>query len=90
MEEGCRKLKERIRKIEETLYNIISEGNCSLNTANWLEVELDEVFSEDCEIQNFVTELALYQPQGGDYLINEKELINKCRHMREYIQQMMK
>lgn len=78
-------MQERIKKIEQVLYNIISEEKCSLKTANWLEVELDEVFPRDCEIQDFVTDLALYQPQGGDCLIDEKELIKKCINIWNHI-----
>ena len=58
---------------------------CSVKTANWLESELDEIFPQDCEIQDFIADLALYVPQGGDYLINEVELVKKCKYIWKYI-----
>lgn len=78
-------MQERIKKIEQVLYIILLEKKCSIKTANWLEVELDEVFPKDCEIQDFVTDLALYRPQGGECLIDEKELIKKCKNIRDHI-----
>ena len=64
------------------------EERCSLKTANWLEVELDEAFLQECEIQDFITELALYLPQGGDYLISEKELVEKCKSIWNHMIEM--
>lgn len=78
-------MQERIKKIEHVLYIILSEEKCSLKTANWLEAELDEVFPKDYEIQDFVTDLALYRPQGGDCLIDENELIKKCKNIWNHI-----
>lgn len=78
-------MKERIKNIKKILFTIFTEEKCSINTANFLEVELDEAFPEDCIIQDFITELALYQPYGGDYLINEKDLIKKCKNIWNYI-----
>ena len=76
---------ERIQKIKQVLHEILLEESCSLKTANWLEVELDEIFPQDCEIQDFITDLALYVPQGGDNLINEMELVKKCKYIWNYI-----
>lgn len=77
-------MNDRLEKIEKVLNTILLEESCSITTANWLEVELDEIFPDNGEIQDFVTELALYKPQGGEYLINEKEFIEKCRWMLRY------
>ena len=78
-------MKERIKKVEQVLQKILLERECPLNIANWLEVELDELFPFDCAIQDFVTELALYQPRGGEFLINEEELIKRCESILSYI-----
>ena len=37
------------------------------------------------DIQDFITDLTLYIPQSGDYLINVKELIKKCKNIWNHI-----
>ena len=76
---------ESVDVIEQVMRKILLEKKCSLETANWLEVELDEAFPEDDEVQDFVTDLALYRPQGGKSLHDEEELLSKIRSFLNYI-----
>ena len=76
---------ESVDVIEQVMRKILLEKKCSLETANWLAVELDEAFPEDDEVQDFVTDLALYRPQGGEFLHDEEELLSKIRSFLNYI-----
>ena len=77
---------ERVGVIEQVVRKMLLEKRCSLEIANWLEVELDEMFPQDDEVQDFITDLAMYRPQGGEFLHNEEEILSKCRNFLKYIE----
>lgn len=72
-------MSDRLSEIIYKMKLMIMEKNCSIELANWLEVELDELYPNNDEIQEFVTCLALYQPGGGEYLLGINEIIEKCK-----------
>jgi hypothetical protein len=63
----------------------ISGTDCSLQAANEIESKLDNVFPDDDYIQEVVVMLASYRPGGGEYLYDEKQLIEKLINVKERI-----
>lgn len=78
---------DKLVDVISTLSFIVSKRQCSIELANWLEVELDELFPDDEEIQEFITCLALYQPGGGEYLFDTSEIIEKCKNTIKTLEQ---
>ncbi len=78
---------DRLFDVISRLKYIILEGQCSIEQANWLEVELDELFPYDEETQEFITCLALYQPGGGEYLFNTSDIIEKSKSIIKTLEQ---
>ncbi len=72
-------MRDRLVEVINTLKVIVLEEKCSIELANWLEVEFDELFPEDEEVQEFITCLALYQPGWREYLLDTSEIIEKCK-----------
>ncbi len=62
------------------LLNIFIDGvDRSLAMTGKIEVLLDETFSDDEEIQSYVTDFASYRPEGGAYLFSIEEMVVKCK-----------
>lgn len=74
-----------LQGIYELLNYIITNKCKSKNNLNYLEVLLEDIYPDDEEIQDYITELALYQPGGGDYLVDSLELANKTFYILDYI-----
>jgi len=75
----------------ETLINklraFISGEDRSLNIAGEIEVVLDRLFSDDDEIQDYVTYFASYRPGGGEYLFDEKTMAEKSEYLIKLLEE---
>jgi hypothetical protein len=67
-----------MQQIHELLERFISGQDRSKAIAGQLEGAIDRAFPEDEVWQDFVYALASYQPGGGPYLYDEKEVLAKC------------
>ena len=74
-----------IKSIINLLESFISGKDCSLAFAGRIEVELYNLFPDDDEIQDFVTCIALYRPEGGEYLYDIEEMTLKCKYILGYL-----
>lgn len=70
-----------IKAIADMLNTFISGDDRSMAIAGKIEVSLDELFPDDDEIQDFVTDFASYRPEGGEYLYDENRMIQICKHL---------
>jgi|JI10StandDraft_1071094.scaffolds.fasta_scaffold569366_2 hypothetical protein len=64
-------------------------GDRSIASANRIEVALDDLLGEDPEFADYVETLALYRPEGGEFLIGERELEAKLVHLRRLLVSML-
>lgn len=60
----------------------ISGEDISLTVANLIEVGIDDMFPDDCYMQDAVDMLASYRPGGGDYLYDECSVSAKLRKVK--------
>ena len=74
-----------LQTIIEMLNKFISREDCSMEIAGKIEVALDELFSDDDEIQDFVTCFASYRPGGGDYLYDEDRMVDESKTLLSII-----
>lgn len=61
----------------------ITGKDCSIATANKIEVAIDDAFPDNEFIQDTVLMLASYRPGGGDFLYNEEALKGRLRKLKE-------
>lgn len=77
--------KKDIHKIIDMLNKFISREDCSLEFAGQIEIELDELFPDDDEIQDYVTCFASYRPGGGDFLYDEESMVKESKVLMNII-----
>ena len=63
----------------------ISGEDCSLATANTIEVALDSGWPENEEIQGIVELLAVYRPGGGDWLVDAEEIRQALKRIKQLL-----
>lgn len=76
----------RSSKIVPLIENLITGKDISIENAQHIEVLLDDYYENDEVIQDFITDLALYNPGGGEYLYSHSEITPKAKHILAYIQ----
>jgi hypothetical protein len=77
---------EKAKLTYELIKAFVAGTNRSLNIVNRIEVDLDEMFPEDDEIQDFITMFAMYRPGGGDYLYNEERIKKEFENLLSILQ----
>ena len=76
-----------IEILANKLEDFISGKDRTLTIAGEIEVALDRLFSDDDEIQDFVTCFASYGPGGGEYLYDEKAMAKKSEYLLKLIKE---
>jgi len=75
-------------EIENLVERFISGDDVSIELANQIEVALDDALPSDDYIQQTVEMLAMYRPEGGDFLFNtaqiRQRLIDTLNHLRGF------
>ena len=79
----------RSSKIVPLIENLITGKDISIENAQHIEVLLDDYYENDEVIQDFITDLALYNPGGGEYLYSHSEITPKAKHILAYIQKII-
>lgn len=75
------KKRDKIESVIKMLNSFISGTDRVLEIAGKIEVELDKLFPDDDDIQDFVADIASYRPGGGEYLYDELKMASKSEHM---------
>lgn len=76
-----------ISEIEQLIQRFISGADTSIEVANEIEVALDDSFPDDDYVQQTVEMLAMYRPEGGEFLFDtaaiRQPLIEMMKHLRK-------
>ena len=63
-----------LKNVVVLIDRFISGADTSIELANQIELLLDDNFPEDDFVQETVVMLAMYRPEGGDYLFKTKAI----------------
>lgn len=72
-------------EILKLLDAFIDGGNTSMETANRLEVLIDDAFPDDDFLQETVEILACYRPEGGDFIFDTSQVQKHLVDARIYL-----
>lgn len=78
-------MRERLEKVYDILNGLLNGKMYDKSTMNWIESELDDIFPFHEEIQDFITCLALYEPEGGELLFDIDGIKKEIRPVLEII-----
>lgn len=67
------------------LDGFIDGGNISIETANRLEVLIDNAYPDDDFLQATVEVLACYRPEGGDFVFDVSQVRKRLVETRIYL-----
>jgi hypothetical protein len=67
-------------QIRAWLREFVDGTNRTRHRAGELELAIDEAFSEDERFADLLYALAVYAPEGGEFLYGEAELVKECAH----------
>lgn len=70
-------------RLQKLLNDFISGVGVSVSAANELEVLLDDEFTCDEFMQDTVLMLASYRPEGGEYLYDKGQMIERLRKVKK-------
>jgi hypothetical protein len=63
----------------------VSDRDTSIETANQIEVALDDEFPDDDYLQQTVEMLAMYRPEGGDFLFDTSAIRQRLAETASYL-----
>jgi hypothetical protein len=73
-------------EIERLIQRFVSGTDCSIDAANKIEIALDDGFPDDDYVQQTVEMLAMYRPEGGQFLFDtiavRRRLIETIEHLQ--------
>ena len=76
-----------IAEIKRLVQQIVSGTDTSIEAANAIEVALDDIFPNDDYVQQTVEMLAMYRPEGGEFLFDTSairlRLIETMKHLQK-------
>jgi len=70
--------------IKQKIEQFISGADASVEAASRIEVALDDEFPNDAHVQQTVEMLAMYRPEGGDFLFRAPEIAQRLSETLEY------
>lgn len=74
-----------MNEILEILDRFISDTDTSIEAANRLEVLLEDRFPDDQVVADMVVDLAMYRPNGGEMLFDQKAIKVRLTRLRDYL-----
>ena len=73
-------------EIERLIQRFVSGTDCSIEAADKIEIVLDDSFPDDDYVQQTVEMLAMYRPEGGEFLFDtiamRRRLIETIEHLK--------
>lgn len=63
----------------------ITGDDTSLTQANKIEAMLDDTYPEDDFVQQTIEMLAMYRPEGGDYLFDTDAIKQRLKNTMDYL-----
>ena len=77
-----------ILQVREEIEAGLATDHLTLETANSLEVMLDENFPHDDFMQETVEILAMFRPGGGEWLFDETYVRSRLKHTIFYLERL--
>ena len=75
-----------ISEIQQMVQRFVSGTDTSIEAVNEIEVALDDSFPDDDYVQQTVEMLAMYRPEGGEFLFDtaaiRQRLIETMKHLQ--------
>ena len=75
-----------ISHIEQLASRFVSRTDTSIESANEIEVALDDAFPDDDYVQQTVEMLAMYRPEGGEFLFDRAAIARRLIETLEHLQ----
>ena len=75
-----------IAELQGRIARFISGEDISLESANEIELALDDAYPSDDQMQKTVEMLAMYRPNGGDFLFDIPALQKRLSETLDYMQ----
>lgn len=73
-------------EINDLIKAFASGADTSIENANAIEVALDDSFPEDDYVQQTVEMLAMYRPEGGDFLFDTDDIRQRLAEIIKYLE----
>lgn len=73
-------------EIEQLIERFVSGTDTSIEVANEIEVALDDGFPDDDYVQQTVEMLAMYRPEGGQFLFDTAAIKQRLIETMGYLQ----
>jgi hypothetical protein len=74
-----------IFRVISLIDRFVSGADTSIASASEIEVALDDAFPDDDYLQQTVEILAMYRPEGGEYLFDTDAVDIRLREARKYL-----
>ena len=71
--------------LEKLFHRFVSGEDTSISSANAIEVALDDSFPNDDYVQQTVEMLAMFRPEGGEFLFNTAAIKQRLIETAEYL-----
>ena len=75
-----------ISEIEQKVQKFVLGMDTSIQAANEIEVALDDSFPDDDFVQQTVEMLAMYRPEGGEFLFDTTAIRQRLIQTMKYLQ----
>jgi hypothetical protein len=75
-----------ISEIEQMVQKFVLGTDASIQAANKIEVALDDSFPDDDFVQQTVEMLAMYRPEGGEFLFDTAAIRQQLIQTMKYLQ----
>lgn len=72
-------------EIDQLIERFVSGADTSLEAANAIEVALDDAFPDDDHVQQTVEMLAMYRPEGGEFLFDAAGIKERLVETASYL-----
>jgi len=80
----------KVSQVNELVFNLesfISKENYMIRMSKEIEAMLDEIYPDEDIIQDYIGDLAMYSPNGGDHLYDFDEILPKVKLMLNWVNQ---